>query len=71
MQVHRVPFHGAIPPPKFPERILFCGWRRDIDDMILVIHSYTSEFSMLPCTGIPFFLFFFVINTFMMIALVS
>jgi len=24
-------------PPKFPEKILFCGWRRDIDDMIMVI----------------------------------
>jgi len=24
-------------PPKYPEKILFCGWRRDIDDMIMVI----------------------------------
>lgn len=22
--------------PKSPERILFCGWRRDIEDMIMV-----------------------------------
>ncbi|KAJ0967964.1 hypothetical protein J5N97_024881 [Dioscorea zingiberensis] len=26
---------GSNPPPKYPERILFCGWRRDIDDMIM------------------------------------
>ncbi|KAL6010713.1 putative ion channel sym8 [Asimina triloba] len=24
-------------PPKFPEKILFCGWRRDIDDMIMEV----------------------------------
>jgi len=23
-------------PPKYPEKILFCGWRRDIHDMIMV-----------------------------------
>lgn len=26
-----------VDPPKYPEKILLCGWRRDIDDMILVI----------------------------------
>jgi ion channel POLLUX/CASTOR len=24
-------------PPKYPEKILFCGWRRDIHDMIMVL----------------------------------
>ncbi|WVY92342.1 hypothetical protein V8G54_031430 [Vigna mungo] len=28
-------------PPKFPEKILFCGWRRDIDDMIMVPLGHT------------------------------
>ncbi|PON48776.1 POLLUX ion channel [Parasponia andersonii] len=29
-----------IDPPKYPEKILFCGWRRDIDDMILVLEAF-------------------------------
>ncbi|XP_002526461.3 ion channel DMI1 isoform X2 [Ricinus communis] len=28
-----------IDPPKYPEKILFCGWRRDIDDMIMVLEE--------------------------------
>ncbi|XP_020689156.1 ion channel DMI1 isoform X2 [Dendrobium catenatum] len=27
-------------PPKYPEKILFCGWRRDIDDMIMVLEAF-------------------------------
>ncbi|GAB2214795.1 hypothetical protein Droror1_Dr00019159 [Drosera rotundifolia] len=27
-------------PPKFPERVLFCGWRRDIHDMIMVLEDW-------------------------------
>ncbi|GAQ84141.1 ion channel DMI1 chloroplast precursor [Klebsormidium nitens] len=27
-------------PEKLPERILFCGWRRDMDDMIQVLESF-------------------------------
>ncbi|XP_034701803.1 probable ion channel SYM8 isoform X2 [Vitis riparia] len=46
-EVHRVPFHGVIPPPKYPERILFCGWRRDIDDMILVLEAFLAPGSEL------------------------
>lgn len=30
-------------PPKYPEKILFCGWRRDIDDMIMVICSWIQK----------------------------
>ncbi|KAG0472181.1 hypothetical protein HPP92_016727 [Vanilla planifolia] len=29
-----------ISPPKYPEKILFCGWRRDIDDMIMVLEAF-------------------------------
>ncbi|KAL3620823.1 putative ion channel sym8 [Castilleja foliolosa] len=29
-------------PPKFPENILFCGWRRDIHDMIMVLEAFLS-----------------------------
>lgn len=71
MQVHRGLFCDVITPPKYPERILFCGWRRDIDDMIMVIHSYTSEFSVLLCLGIFLFLIFVIVISTFMIALVS
>ncbi|PTQ28100.1 hypothetical protein MARPO_0173s0003 [Marchantia polymorpha] len=42
---------GSLPrvvsPPKLPEKILFCGWRRDIDDMILVLDSFLASGSEL------------------------
>ncbi|CAL9150913.1 probable ion channel CASTOR [Musa acuminata AAA Group] len=28
--------------PKSPERILFCGWRRDIEDMIMVLDAFLA-----------------------------
>ncbi|PIN16988.1 hypothetical protein CDL12_10356 [Handroanthus impetiginosus] len=34
-------------PPKFPEKILFCGWRRDIDDMIMVSEAFLAPGSEL------------------------
>ncbi|KAL5567346.1 hypothetical protein UlMin_030510 [Ulmus minor] len=34
-------------PPKYPERILFCGWRRDIDDMIMVLEAFLPPVSEL------------------------
>uniref|UniRef100_A0A1J3DMZ6 Putative ion channel POLLUX n=1 Tax=Noccaea caerulescens TaxID=107243 RepID=A0A1J3DMZ6_NOCCA len=34
-------------PPKYPERILFCGWRRDIDDMIKVLEALLAPGSEL------------------------
>ncbi|KAL2623237.1 hypothetical protein R1flu_003442 [Riccia fluitans] len=42
---------GSLPelvsPPKLPEKVLFCGWRRDIDDMILVLESFLAQGSEL------------------------
>lgn len=35
-QVRKGLFQRIPDPPKYPEKILFCGWRRDIDDMIMV-----------------------------------
>ncbi|CAJ2649227.1 unnamed protein product [Trifolium pratense] len=34
-------------PPKYPEKILFCGWRRDIDDMIMVLEAMLAPGSEL------------------------
>ncbi|KAL4654882.1 hypothetical protein ACB092_01G412400 [Castanea dentata] len=34
-------------PPKYPEYILFCGWRRDIDDMIMVLEACLAPGSQL------------------------
>lgn len=36
-QVHKGLCSRIHDPPKYPDKILFCGWRRDIDDMIMVI----------------------------------
>ncbi|KAG2704458.1 hypothetical protein I3760_05G005100 [Carya illinoinensis] len=33
--------------PKYPEKILFCGWRRDIDDMIMVLEAFLAPGSEL------------------------
>ncbi|KAE8706619.1 putative ion channel POLLUX [Hibiscus syriacus] len=35
LMVRRVSFPEVPELPKYPERILFCGWRRDIHDMIM------------------------------------
>ncbi|GAB4848105.1 Probable ion channel sym8 [Ancistrocladus abbreviatus] len=44
-------FTGLFPritdPPKYPEKILFCGWRRDIDDMIMVLEALLAPGSEL------------------------
>ncbi|KAL6840246.1 hypothetical protein ACP4OV_030056 [Aristida adscensionis] len=34
-------------PPKYPEKILFCGWRRDIHDMIMVLEAFLAPNSEL------------------------
>ncbi|GFY90735.1 hypothetical protein Acr_07g0009320 [Actinidia rufa] len=33
--------------PKYPEKILFCGWRRDMDDMINVLEAFLAPGSEL------------------------
>ncbi|MQL87982.1 hypothetical protein Taro_020529 [Colocasia esculenta] len=33
--------------PKYPEKILFCGWRRDMDDMIMVLEAFLARGSEL------------------------
>ncbi|KAH6557694.1 hypothetical protein KP509_1Z100200 [Ceratopteris richardii] len=42
---------GSLPqlpiPPKLPEKILFCGWRRDIHDMIKVLDAFLPRGSEL------------------------
>lgn len=50
---------GSLPKdfvyPKSPERILFCGWRRDMEDMIMVMLLEIS------CYGLwLFYLIFYV-----------
>ncbi|XP_024020332.1 ion channel DMI1 [Morus notabilis] len=39
-EVHRGSCPKIVDPPKYPEKILFCGWRRDIDDMIMVLEAF-------------------------------
>nr|GMC83652.1 ion channel DMI1 isoform X1 [Ipomoea batatas] len=46
-EVHRGVFPRMTDPPKFPEKILFCGWRRDIDDMIMVLEALLAPGSEL------------------------
>lgn len=36
LQVRKSFLPNVVSTSKFPEKILFCGWRRDIDDMIMV-----------------------------------
>lgn len=36
LQIRRSVVPKMYDPAKYPEKILFCGWRRDIDDMIMV-----------------------------------
>ncbi|XP_057816325.2 probable ion channel POLLUX [Cryptomeria japonica] len=46
-QVRRGFLPKVFIPPKFPEKILFCGWRRDIDDMIMVLEALLAPDSEL------------------------
>ncbi|XVE48574.1 hypothetical protein DITRI_Ditri01bG0012300 [Diplodiscus trichospermus] len=46
-EVRRVDFPKLPELPKYPERILFCGWRRDIDDMIMVLEAFLAPGSEL------------------------
>lgn len=46
-EVHKGYFPRIRDPPKYPEKILFCGWRRDIDDMIMVLEAFLAPGSEL------------------------
>lgn len=46
-EVRRGLFPNKADPPKYPEKILFCGWRRDIDDMIMVLEAFLAPGSEL------------------------
>ena len=41
------PLPDVVVLPKLPEKILFCGWRRDIDDMITVLEAFLAKGSEL------------------------
>ncbi|CAI7872603.1 unnamed protein product, partial [Closterium sp. NIES-54] len=45
--VQDAPLPDIETPPKLPEKILFCGWRRDIDDMITVLEAFLARGSEL------------------------
>ncbi|KAG6780167.1 hypothetical protein POTOM_013021 [Populus tomentosa] len=46
-EVRRSSCPKTMDPPKYPEKILFCGWRRDIDDMIMVLEALLAPGSEL------------------------
>ncbi|XP_065870478.1 ion channel DMI1-like isoform X2 [Euphorbia lathyris] len=46
-KVRKGTFPKLIDPPKYPEKILFCGWRRDIHDMIMVLEAFLAPGSEL------------------------
>ncbi|KAJ6696495.1 ION CHANNEL CASTOR-RELATED [Salix koriyanagi] len=46
-EVRRSSCPKILDPPKYPEKILFCGWRRDIDDMIMVLEALLAPSSEL------------------------
>ncbi|KAE8670185.1 putative ion channel POLLUX [Hibiscus syriacus] len=46
-EVPKVSFAEVPELPKYPERILFCGWRRDIHDMIMVLEAFLAPGSEL------------------------
>ncbi|CAM0883807.1 unnamed protein product [Alopecurus aequalis] len=46
-EVHKGFLPSVAIPPKFPEKILFCGWRRDIHDMIMVLEAFLAPASEL------------------------
>ncbi|XP_065872348.1 probable ion channel SYM8 isoform X2 [Euphorbia lathyris] len=46
-KVHKSSCPTLIDPPKYPKKILLCGWRRDIDDMIMVLETFVAPGSEL------------------------
>uniref|UniRef100_A0A1D1YAC8 Putative ion channel POLLUX n=1 Tax=Anthurium amnicola TaxID=1678845 RepID=A0A1D1YAC8_9ARAE len=47
LEVRKCFLPNVSSPPKYPEKILFCGWRRDIDDMIMVLEAFLAPGSQL------------------------
>ncbi|RZC50890.1 hypothetical protein C5167_019316 [Papaver somniferum] len=47
LQVRCGYFPKIFTPPKYPEKILFCGWHRDINDMIMVLEALLAQGSEL------------------------
>lgn len=47
IQVKEAPFIPIARPERKPQKILLCGWRRDIDDMIVVSSINQSPNSFL------------------------
>lgn len=53
IQVKEALYIDIVHPERKPQKILLCGWRRDIDDMI-VVSSFLeapNTFSLLNCAG--------------------
>ncbi|KAM3280134.1 hypothetical protein ACQJBY_047117 [Aegilops geniculata] len=46
-EVHKGFLPNVPTPPKYPKKILFCGWRRDIHDMIMVLEAFLAPGSEL------------------------
>ncbi|GJX39448.1 ion channel DMI1 isoform X1 [Tanacetum coccineum] len=47
LRVQRGIFPKKVEPPKYAAKILFCGWRRDIDDMIMILEALLAPGSEL------------------------
>ncbi|XP_037422874.1 probable ion channel POLLUX isoform X2 [Triticum dicoccoides] len=46
-ELHKGFLPNVPTPPKYPEKILFCGWRRDIHHMIMVLEAFLAPGSEL------------------------
>lgn len=51
IQVKEAPFIHIARPTRKPQKILLCGWRRDIDDMIVVSSFYEAPNSFFSSPG--------------------
>ncbi|XP_002965781.2 ion channel DMI1 [Selaginella moellendorffii] len=53
-KVKKAALPKIVIPRKYPEKMLFCGWRRDIDDMIVVLEASLAQGSELwMFSGVP------------------
>ncbi|XP_002966521.2 probable ion channel POLLUX isoform X3 [Selaginella moellendorffii] len=46
-KVRAGPLPKVMSHRKYPEKVLFCGWRRDMDDMIMVLEAFLAQGSEL------------------------